>query len=159
MRGWCVEALDACSGARRRAGGAARAFTSGAAASVSLLRRAAESSSGNLSEERSISGISGILTAERSGAARLLGSYSRADAGCTASGLGGSEEVRLERSGASGSLRLDMSGTSGSLRLEKSGASGNWRLDRSGASGSLRFERSGIFSPEKSGACAGQATT
>ena len=149
MCGRCAEALAAHGGARQRAGGAARTFTSGAAASVSLLRRAAESISGNLTEEKSISGISGIFTAERSGAERLLGSYSRAEAGCTASGLGGSEEVRLERSGASGSLRLDRSGASGSLKLERSGASGNWRLDRSGASGSLRLERSGIFSPEK----------
>lgn len=146
MCGWCAEALAAHGGARERAGRAARTFTSGAAASVSLLRRAAESISGNLTEEKS---ISGIFTAERSGAERLLGSYSRAEAGCTASGLGGSEEVRLERSGASGSLRLDRSGASGSLKLERSGASGNWRLDRSGASGSLRLERSGIFSPEK----------
>eukprot|EP00964_Phaeocystis_antarctica_P035501 scaffold20279_cov52-Phaeocystis_antarctica.AAC.2 len=147
--GGARHARAARGGARRRADGAARAFTSGAAASVNLLRRAAESISGNLTEEKSISGISGIFTAERSGAERLLGSYSRAEAGCNASGLGGSEEVRLERSGASGSLRLDRSGASGSLKLERSGASGNWRLDRSGASGSLRLERSGIFSPEK----------
>ena len=133
----------------------ARAFTSGSAASVNLLRallvrslrpavsRDSEdmSISGSLIEEISISGsliaemsISGSFTEERSGAARLRvadSSNSSAEAGCTASGLGGSEEI------------------SGSLRLDRSGASGSFRLERSGASGSLRFARSGSFSPEK----------